>query len=279
MSGGETSQSGPSDSPTSRPSVRWGLLPRVLLAQITALALTLLLAIGLTLILGAARPPLWSLAGIQGVVACAIGWKIGFRGAWLLAQFALPLLAWACLSLDIPPWLFLVTFVLLFLVYSNTSRERVPLYLTNRKTWSALLEVFEEEALDGKPLAVIDLGCGLGGLLVFLAAQRPDWRFVGVETAPGPYLVSKIRTLPYKNADVRYKSLWDVDLSTFDVVYAFLSPEPMPRLLGMAADSMRPGSILISNSFWAPDKPYDGEVEVNDGRKSRLFYKRMQKID
>jgi hypothetical protein len=46
----------------------------------------------------------------------------------------------------------------------------------------------------------------------------------------------------------------------------------MPRLHTKAEREMRPGSIFISNSFWADDQPFDGIVEVNDSRSTRLFY-------
>lgn len=178
-----------------------------------------------------------------------------------------------------PMWVYPSAFAVMFLFYANTFWERVPLYLSNRTTASALALI-----LDGgqgitlprtsprrRPIFV-DLGCGLGGLLSHLARVQSDWDFVGVETAPGPYVIAKIRTAFLPNVQVRYQSLWKTDLAPFDVVYAFLSPAPMPRLHAKAACEMRPESLFISNSFWADDQDFDGIVEVNDARSTRLFY-------
>jgi len=39
------------------------------------------------------------------------------------------------------PWIFLLVFVALSLVYWNTVHNQVPLYLTTRATWVALAEL------------------------------------------------------------------------------------------------------------------------------------------
>ena len=97
-----------------------------------------------------------------------------------------------------------------------------------------------------------------------------------MENAPGPYLISRLRIIGRPNARVEFKSLWDVELGFFDVAYAFLSPAPMPCLIARANADMKSGAMLISNSFWAPDLPYDGAAELNDGRKTSLFFKRIE---
>ena len=53
-----------------------------------------------------------------------------------------------------------------------------------------------------------------------------------------------------------------------DVVYAFLSPAPMPRLWEKVQREMRPGTLFISNRFIVPGvKPHQriatGEPGVN----------------
>lgn len=198
----------------------------------------------------------------------------GARIAFIVLAAAL---TWGALTLQPPLWLYPVVFAIIFLFYANTLTERVPLYLTNRTTWAALALVLDDESLrterfgQGRP-SFVDLGCGLGGTLAYLARAKPDWDFVGVETAPGPYIIAKARTAFLPNAHVRFQSLWKTDLGAFDVVYAFLSPAPMPRLHAKATTQMRPGTLFVSNSFWADDQPFDGQIEVNDRRTTRLFY-------
>ena len=177
------------------------------------------------------------------------------------------------LFLQPPLWLYPAVFALIFLFYANTFSERVPLYLSNRTTWAALALVLDGENMPvGRRPAFVDLGCGLGGTLAYLARAKPDWDIVGVETAPGPYLIAKVRTAFLPNVQVRFQTLWKTDLAAFDVVYAFLSPAPMPRLHAKAAAEMRPGTLFVSNSFWADEQPYDGVIEVNDSRATRLIF-------
>ncbi|MDP7599794.1 MAG: hypothetical protein QF605_00275, partial [Rhodospirillales bacterium] len=71
---------------------------------------------------------------------------------------------------QVPPWIFLLVFVALLLVYWNTARNQMPFCLTTRITWAALAELLPEE----KGGQFIDIGCGIGGALLYLARQRPS---------------------------------------------------------------------------------------------------------
>ncbi|HEY9163305.1 MAG TPA: hypothetical protein VIN57_01750 [Magnetovibrio sp.] len=202
------------------------------------------------------------------------------RIGWLLlAVLCGAGLWWGVTVLHPPLWLYPLVIGLIFIFYSNTLTERVPLYLSNRTTWAALAQMLDDFAVTTATDvrgAFIDLGCGLGGTLAYLARSKPDWNFVGVETALGPYLIAKLRTVRFPNVQIRFQSLWKVDLASFDVAYAFLSPAPMPRLHAKAAAEMRPGSLLISNSFWADGQPFDGIVEVNDARATHLMFSKAK---
>lgn len=257
---------------------RLGLLPRVVLAQFLAFITVLMVVWGLAHLAPDFRPPQGLVPGAQGALAVAFSLIFGLRRGWLAAQFILPPLAWAGLALNVPSWVFLAAFALMFLVYFNASKERVPLYLSNRTTWAALSEVLaERDIAPGTCPVFMDLGCGLGGVLQYLARRHGNWRFVGVENAPGPFLVSWLRSLGVPNLRIEYKSLWEANLTDADIVYAFLSPAPMPKLIDVAEQTMHDGASLISNSFWAPDRPYDAEIEVNDTRRTRLYVKNIQR--
>lgn len=174
-----------------------------------------------------------------------------------------------------PIWVYPSAAAALFLFYANTLIERVPLYLTNRTTWAGLAALLEERLSGMDTPHVVDLGCGLGGLVAYLAKTHPAWSVVGVETAPGPYLIAKLRTWPLANAEVRFQSLWTLDLSRFNAAYAFLSPAPMARLLNKVAHEMAPGTVFVSNSFWADGQPCDEVAEINDSRSTQLYVRRL----
>ncbi len=219
----------------------------------------------------------WPVVLVHALVALALSAAFGLRRGWLVLGFVLPVVAWLGMAFAVPSWVYLLTFFGLLLIFSNAFRERVPLYLSNRATRAAILEILHREALSphpGRPV-FIDLGCGLGGLIASLSRACPDWDFVGVETAPLPYVLAKLRVWHRANAQVRYQSLWATDLSRFDVVYAFLSPAPMARLLAKAVAEMLPQSLFVSNSFWDEDTPFDVKVVLDDSRQTHLVYKRL----
>lgn len=212
-------------------------------------------------------PPL-ALLVAQGVIAALLGHGLGLARWWIPLQALLPPAAGLALWLAVPGWVWLLAFALLALVFWNSAGDRVPLYLTNRRTWAALADLLPER----EGIEVIDLGSGLGGTVTALARARPDARILGLETAPVPYALSRLRlTVAGKaNAAIVWRDLWKEDLSRFDVVYCFLSPAPMPALWEKARAEMRPGSLLISNSFEVPGHPADRVVKVDDSRRTRL---------
>ena len=71
--------------------------------------------------------------------------------------------------------------------------------------------------------------------------------------------------------NLRYRSLWREPLGDYDVVYCFLSPAPMAELWAKARREMRPGSLLVSNSFPIEGVTPDAVIEVPDRRRTRLY--------
>ncbi len=69
-------------------------------------------------------------------------------------------------------------------------------------------------------------------------------------------------------------------MGDYDVVYAFLSPAPMPRLWEKAGIEMAPGAMLISNSFVVPDVAPVAVITVDDRRATRLYvYRPVCQVD
>ncbi|WP_373387207.1 class I SAM-dependent methyltransferase [Pseudomonas alcaligenes] len=242
-----------------------------LLAQLLALAgvAALLLAPAR---LDGWRPTIAQAALAQGMLAAALGHWLGLRRWWLLLNLAFVPGLLALHSRQWPAWWFLAAFVLLLLVNWNSWRERVPLYLSGARTRQRLSERLARLPADFR---FVDLGCGLGGALVQLARDYPRARLVGVETAPLVFALAWLRCLPYRNCRVRYRSLWLEPLGGYDAVYCFLSPAPMARLWTKARAEMRPGSLLVSNSFDIPGVPADEVIELHDWRASRLLLWRL----
>jgi hypothetical protein len=192
---------------------------------------------------------------------------------WLYIQlFFLPAIVIAH-SLQIPPILFLIAFVIMMAVYWSAFRTQVPLYLSSNKVWQAL----ETQLPSDRPFLFIDLGSGIGGVLTHLAVTHPNGHYHGVEYAPLPFLWSwlRIKVGNHKNCCVRWGSMWDIDLSKYDVVFAYLSPVPMERLWHKSRGEMRTGSLFISNTFAVPDHPPQSTLTVDDLHTSTLYIWKM----
>jgi trans-aconitate methyltransferase len=112
-------------------------------------------------------------------------------------------------------------------------------------------------------LRFLDLGAGIGSTTVPLSDQFPDDFFTGVENAPLTWLTGRLFSLGRPNVDWQWRDLWQTDLSAHDVVYAFLSPVPMPELWKKVEAEMSPGSLFISNTFPVPGVVPTQVIEVD----------------
>jgi hypothetical protein len=179
--------------------------------------------------------------------------------------------AWLVAETAIDPGWFLLAFIVLLLFYRGALNGQVPLYLSNTETAAAIAELLADRVADRASFRFLDLGAGLGSVLCPLAKARPDASFTGVENAPATWLAGWLRTSVLANCDWCWGDIWQTDLSPHDVVYAFLSPVPMPALWQKVRAEMRPGSLFISNSFAVPDVEASYVLEVDDERHTRLY--------
>ncbi len=206
--------------------------------------------------------------GGVGIVASLIGIRFKLAKWWGPILLLLPIALGTSLYFPVPPWVYLACFAVLVIIYWNAAGERVPLYLTNTRTWATIETLVGQDA---KKFA--DLGCGVGGGLLYLGRQHPDMIITGIESAPVPYVISKLRVrlLGLENIHIRFGDMWTEDLADYDAVYAFLSPEPMSRLYQKVKSEMRTGTTFISNSFAVEGHEPDDIVHVDDSRKTKLL--------
>jgi len=186
---------------------------------------------------------------LQGLLAAAISWKIGLARWWLAIQLLFPIALLAGLALQLPPWLAAATFLLLLGWYWSTFRTQVPYYPSNPAVWRAVLA----ELPQGRALRMIDIGSGLGGFTLHMAAARPESDVVGIELAPLPWLVSRLRAaLSGSRARFTRGDYEQLNFADYDLVFAYLSPAAMPALWRKAQREMRSGSLLASYEFEIP---------------------------
>ena len=221
---------------------------------------------------------LWPLLAAQATLAAGTALLLRSARWWLPIHLGfLPLAVLAhglTRHFGLHPGWYLAGFVSLLLVYWTSFRTQVPLYLSNRATAKAVLDL-----LPPTPARVLDIGAGTGSLLRPLAHARDDCRFTGIELAPAPWLLGRVLGARQPNIEWRRGDLFSLSWSEYDVVYAFLSPVPMPAVWAKARTEMKPGSLLISNSFAVPERAPEQVLEVQDRRATRLHAYRISEHD
>lgn len=209
---------------------------------------------------------------LQAGFAAAIGWALSLKRWWVVFNLLFGSALAILIRADVQPWVYLAAFLALLLFYSNSVTRGVPLYLSGR---ASLVQIQNRLSNHKSRIRFVDLGCGLGSAVCFLSKALRNHAFVGVENAPLVYAIAKVRSLFHSNLSVRFGSIWQIHWGDYDVVYCFLSPVPMPDVWKKAKAEMKPGSMLISNTFAIPDVPPQEVIEMNDWRGSKLFIWRM----
>ncbi len=239
-----------------------------LLVQLLALCTMLLVANTLPL----QKLTMFEWAVLQGVTAATISHQLKMPIWWFLIHLIFTPALVATLALSLSPLWFFGAFLVIALIFGKTYQTQVPLYLSSQEAAKTLASLLPNK----KKFSFIDLGCGCGGLLNNLSKIRPNGSFHGIEAAPIPFLLGKLQAIvSTPNKTIQWGNFWKHNLSSYDVVYAYLSPVPMQTLWHKACREMQPGSILISNSFIIPGVKPEKTLELNDFTGSTLYLWRI----
>ena len=209
-------------------------------------------------------------AVVQGAIALRIATLAGAERWWPPLHLTFLPAVVAAAQLEIPSIVWGVCFLVLAVIFGATFRTQVPLFLTSAQVRGRLAELLAGE----RSVRFLDLGCGLGSVIAPLKRARPECEFHGVELALVPYLVSRWRG-GRAGCRVERRDLMSVDLSGYDVVYAFLSPAPMPALWAKAQREMRPGSLFVSLAFTVPGVAPHATLPVSGRDRHTLYVWRM----
>lgn len=205
---------------------------------------------------------------VQGGLAAVFGALMGLSWWWAPLNASAVAVAMLAQTIRVAPHWYLAAFGASLLVYWSTFKTQVPLYLSGHRACMAITHLLPR----GKQFRFLDIGCGVGTVLSFLAPRNLNGKFTGVEIAPLPYLIASLRGA-LSQYHVSRRSFWSVNFADYDVVYAFLSPVPMSELWRKAKTEMRPGSVLISNTFAIEDVAPDLTVHVGPGNRQLFVWR------
>ena len=136
----------------------------------------------------------------------------------------------------------------------------------------ALVEIMDEE----RARRVVDLGAGVGSVVVPLAKHFPLLQVEAWERAPIPWAISALRSRNLANLTLHRASFWQASLAEYDVVFAFLSPAVMGEVGDKARREMRAGALFVSSSFAVPEWQPEMKVEIGDARETVLYCYRIK---
>ncbi len=108
--------------------------------------------------------------------------------------------------------------------------------------------------------SIVDLGSGWGNIVFFLSRAFPKARVTGIELSWIPWLFSHslhfVRKQP--NLKLERNDFRKVDLADVSIVVCYLFPAGMKQLQEKLQRELKPGTIVISNTFqvagWTPQK-------------------------
>lgn len=226
---------------------------QALIIQCAAFLITFAILTGIAVVNQTTVGPLLA-ALMQGVIATVMSRWRRLAIWWLYIQFLFPLASVMMHSLHFPPEIFLIAFVFFVALYWSTFRTQVPFFPSGRIAWDAVADALPK----GKHIRFIDIGSGLGGLVLNLSTRLPESAFEGIEVAPLPWFISKLNGWITQNRGRFMLGDYErLDFAEYDVIFAYLSPAAMPALWEKAAIEMRHGTLLLSYEFSIPGAPPD----------------------
>lgn len=215
---------------------------------------------------------MWTLAITQGFMAVMAS-KLLKQPRWWQPMHLLFLPAiLAATTLELPSVVYLGAFAVLTLVFWGTAGGDVPLFLSSRSVALALAEIADDE----RARRLVDLGAGVGSVVVPLAKHFPLLQVEAWERAPIPWAITAWRGRNLDNLHLHRRSLWECPLAEYDVVFAFLSPAVMQEIGDKVRQEMRPGALFVSSAFPVPGWQPEVQVDIEDRQATVLYCYRIK---
>jgi SAM-dependent methyltransferase len=203
--------------------------------------------------------PLYGAALLQGVFAAIITYFWGLASWWRLIQLVFPVALLGANAMHVSPTALFGVFLFMLLLFWSTFRTQVPYYPSGQRVWQTVSDLLPPD----RPVRMIDIGSGLGGLVLDLNRRHPRSALTGIELAPLPWLLSVLRARMTGSTACFVRGDYErLDFAQFDVVFAYLSPAAMAALWRKAKREMRPATMLISYEFDIPGSDSDRIVAV-----------------
>lgn len=124
---------------------------------------------------------------------------------------------------------------------------------------------------------VYELGSGWGTLLIPLAKKYPHCQMTGFETSPLPFWSSRLwlSMTNLSNVKLARKDFFFVDLSDASLIVCYLYPGAMKKLNAKFDAELKPGTLVISNTFAVPEWKAESILEIHDLYRTKIYLYRI----
>lgn len=109
-------------------------------------------------------------------------------------------------------------------LYTNKHYRECPPYVPSFGIEKKIIISNVREILkkSTRPLTVLDPGCGCGSLIVKLAKEFPEHRFIGVEWGKFAASIAKFKTRKLKNTEILCQDMFQYNFGNADIIVCFL---------------------------------------------------------
>ena len=144
--------------------------------------------------------------------------------------------------------LMLFTLYIFLLIYSHISGS--PYVPSKTKE----LELILSKCRLKRKMTFVDLGCG-DGRVVRMAVKTYGVNGVGIDVNPLLLIWARMssRLSKLKNIQFLKKNILTYDVSQADVIYLFLLPGLLTKLVPRLEKTLQPGTLIVSHGFKIPE--------------------------
>lgn len=166
--------------------------------------------------------------------------------------------------------------ILIFVAFIMFSfRDMVPFVPTPRKMLKKIISMADIKDNE----RVVDLGSGSGRIIMAVAKKYKKNLIIGVEKSYSLRLATKFFLFfhPFlkKRVQVINKDFFNLDLTEFDVIFCFLTPEAL-RILLPKFQLLKPGSRIVSYMFALENSQgFEENIEYATSKDSIYLYKKI----
>jgi hypothetical protein len=120
---------------------------------------------------------------------------------------------------------------------------------------------------------IYELGSGWGTIGFPISRKYRSKKIICFENSLMPYVYSYLlnKVSNFNNLVICKKNFYQASLREADIVICYLYPEAMKRLRYKFEEELKPGALVISNTFAVPGWQSMSVIELEDLYRSKIY--------